>query len=348
MTLSTLRMRSPASYRNIEGALHSVRNYTLGLLERFTWDDFTIIAPDNVPDATMPWQFIADKSFGAKQRLIRGDIKDGMRELGVINDNLVGLMKVCHPAMMVKLWRVCFTFYQIGYELKNFSLLYSFLRFIKCLVREHHGETHPLFFFLEAAFRVPREGFVDALHVLYRRTIIAMESRLGPRHAIVLHMWSNFLKQSNEAGVSLHELKERYDGLLEAAEKADESLSGSNSIAVLHGYLYTSYYNLNDEECSVRLAEKLFDRVRAQRHQDGRSQWSLPMQGFALAAKILAMINFESGTSAKGRRFLEEAIAVLQGGDWECRTRAVYLQDMLQQQHEVVQRTCTESARVEM
>jgi len=287
---SHVALQSPGRYRNVEIALHSLKNYTSGLFHIFTWDNFKVIPPAGAPDLTSKWQHIADQCFGAAELIVSGRVTDGGKTLNQVCDTLREVIRICDPAMMVKFWRICYRLYKTCFKIGDFLLVDIFLRYVRGLVRIYHGGDHPLFHILDAIIRTPREDLFDTLKVSYLRTIKEMESHLGEEHAIVLHMWSNYLKYFDTQGLlhTLYILK--YRRLLEAAE-SQFGLTGETTIVVLHGFMYAEYYNFHDRIMSADLALKLYSRVKGMPCLQEEPWWCLPTQSFALAAKLLAIFS---------------------------------------------------------
>ncbi|RYP67548.1 hypothetical protein DL770_008599 [Monosporascus sp. CRB-9-2] len=142
------------------------------------------------------------------------------------------------------------------------------------------------------------------------QTINAVESRLGPHHATVLHMWSNYLKQFEGQAMDRQTLRERYEILLQIVEMSNEP-TGENTISTLHGFMYASHYNLNDRDLTIELATKLYARVQAMPYMQVKPYWCLPTQSFALAAKLLADLSRESGQLQECHTYLGDAVEIL-------------------------------------
>jgi hypothetical protein len=255
-------------------------------------------------------------------------VVEGRKTLDQVCDKIREVVRFCDPAMMVKFWRICYRLYRSCCGIGDFLLLNTFLRYVRGLVQIYHGRDHPLFQLLDALVRAPQDELLDTLKVSYLRTIKAMESRLGQQHAVVLNMWSNYLKHWNSEGLAHSLYMQRYRSLLDTAER-QFGPTGENTIAVLHGFMYSGYYNLNDRILTVDLALRLYSRVKSMPCLQEVPWWCLPTQGFALAAKLLAIISLEAGQTGDCRRYLEVAIIRLGRGDRECRTRALMLTDML-------------------
>jgi hypothetical protein len=321
-------LQSPGRYWNVEITLHSLRDYTSGLFNIFTWDKFKVVPLAGAPDLALKWQYIADQCFGATELITSGCVTDGVKTLNQVCDTLREVIRFGDPAMIVKFWRICYRLYKTCSKTGNFLLVDNFLRYVRGLVGIYHGRDHPLFQMLDSIIRTPREDLFDTLKVSYLRTIKEMESHLGEEHAIVLHMWSNYLKYFDTQGLSYALYISRYRRLLEAAE-SQFGLTGETTIAVLHGFMYAEYYNIHDRIISSDLALKVYSRVKDMPCLQEEPWWCLPTQSFALAAKLLAIFSREDGQFDSCQRYLEEAIAKLGCGDRECRTRALMLANML-------------------
>jgi hypothetical protein len=206
--------RSPDRYRNVEVILHSARSYTCGLFDIFTWITYKIIPPAGQPDLTSAWQDISDECFGATDLMKSGCTIEGTRRLHRVCDRLWKIVRHCDPSMMVKIWRIFYCLYKYCSWKRDFELINIFMRYMKSLAEISHGEHHPLFQLFDTMLKGSEDGLLDTLQVSYLGTIIAMESRLGQHHAVVLNMWSNYLKYWPNGGLIRSLVIDKYPYML--------------------------------------------------------------------------------------------------------------------------------------
>jgi hypothetical protein len=93
--------------------------------------------------------------------------------------------------------------------------------------------------------------------------------------------------------------------------------------------MYASYYNLNCPVPSTALALELHSRAKTLPCLQERPWWCLSTQGFALAAKLLAILSMKDSKFEDSQELMEDAITRLALGDLECRTRAMMLSNIL-------------------
>ncbi|KAK0702941.1 Clr5 domain-containing protein [Lasiosphaeria miniovina] len=317
--------RTPA----VELALRSAGNYTQGLLNDFTWDNFTITSQAGRCDFAAQWQEIVDQCWGATELVLRKELPDGFNALQQMCAKLSDVVRFVSPAMMVKLWRLCYRLYKTCSKMGDgdFRLLREFLRYIRELMGHHHG-NHPLCLALDAISTAPGGELRDTLRVFYLITIRAMESRLGQHHSVVLNMWSNYLKYWEGDGLDSASFIQGYQALLGTSE-SEFGVIVESTVTVLHGFMYAAYYNLKDKALNKHLALELHSRVPQMPCLQGVPWWSVPTQGFALAAKLLATLSLEEGQIEASWSFIENAVNRLSQGDGECQTRSRMLKGIL-------------------
>jgi hypothetical protein len=292
--LLPLSPRAPDKYHTAEIVLSLTKHYVQGLLDIFTWDKFKIIPPQGVPDSSHLWQQISDQCYGATMLIKIGKIRDGLRRIGFICNELRTVVRFCDPAMMVKLWRICYRFHKTCSSLGNFQLFYEFLRYIRDLTQIYHGRNHPLFKLLDATIETPPDDLRGLVKAAYLRTITVMESCMGKENAVVLHMWSNYMHCENNPSPHSTTTIRRYEGLLLTTER-QEGLLAETTISVLHGFMYFTYYTLTDLSRTTSIALKIHHRAQLLPCFQGTPQWCLTTQAFALATKLLATISLHNG-----------------------------------------------------
>ena len=321
--------QTPNCFQYLEVVVSSVNDYASGLFGdgNWSWDRFQVMPPAETPNHTSAWQDIADQCFGASTLFVRGNISEGMKTLNLVCEKLREVARSSTPGLLVKFWRIVWYLYKPHQFFGDLRVLFKFLHYFRHLAQIFHPEAHPVFRLLDALVRVREEHLLDTLRVAYRRTIVSMEAHLGETHAIVIHMWSNYLKVWDCNGLAPTILTQRYQILLEDAE-SQVGPTGENTIVVLHGFLYAAYYNAADHNLAIKLSIALFDKVKAIYCLQERPTWSLAMQGFALAAKVLGTSSKEANQPTECSRYMKYAIITLARGDRECQTRALMLVDL--------------------
>lgn len=322
-------LQTPNCFEYLEAVIISVHEYASGMLldGKWSWDTFTIIAPAETPDYSSAWQDISDQCFGASTLFARGCISEGMKTLDHVCEKLREVARSNSPGLLVKFWRIVRYFYKTSQLFSNLRILFHFLGYFRQLVHIFHPRNHPLFRLLDALVRVRGEHLLDTLRVAYRRTIDSMEEPLGETHAVIVHMWSNYLKYWNYGGLAPTFLIPRYRFLLNEAESQAGPM-GENTIAVLHGFLYAAYYNAADPDLAIELSLKLFRRTKKMPCLQNKPTWSLATQGFALAMKVLGTLHQATNRLLEFHDDIEDAINLLARGDRECQTRSLMLADL--------------------
>jgi len=321
--------QTPNCFRYLEVVVTSVNDYASGLFDdgNWSWDRFQVMPPAETHNHTSAWQDIADQCFGASTFFAYGSISEGMKTLNHVCEKLREVTRSSTPGLLVKFWRIAWYLYKPHQFFGDLRILFGFLHYFRHLAHIFHPEAHPVFRLLDALVRVREEHFLGTLRVAYRQTIVSMEAHLGKTHAVVIHMWSNYLKHWDCNGLAPAILMQRYQILLEDAE-SQASPTGENTIVVLHGFLYAAFYNAADPNLAIKLSLALFDKVKTINCLQERPTWSLAMQGFALAAKVLGTSSKAANQPTECCRYMEDAILTLARGDRECRTRALMLADL--------------------
>ncbi|EED11879.1 hypothetical protein TSTA_110580 [Talaromyces stipitatus ATCC 10500] len=328
---SSLSIKSTETYRLQEVVLHSVHNFVFGLFETHRWtaDQFSIFPPSGSLDLSRMWQQLADQVFGARV-LIR---KLEMRHAGQTFRNIFHLLERAafspDPAMMVKFWRICLYFMDICASMNNYSLLNSFFQHYRSLLLTRYQENYPLVQLLGALAKVENEAMLRTLQIGYLKSIHSLKSFLRGDHAVVLSMWSNYIKHWGFDSLHPTELAASYRVLLTEADFRLGRCSNL-SISVLHQFTYSVFYNLHDDAMSFELAIDLLQRsqeVLSSLHPQW--QWGLEAQAFAFASKVVALIYGNQGSRVKAQKYYKEAISLFERGDRECRTRALMLANEL-------------------
>jgi hypothetical protein len=78
----------------------------------------------------------------------------------------------------------------------------------------------------------------------YLRTIHCLENRLAFGNALVLSIWSNYMKCGHQA-LPADLLTLRYATVLQAARHSFTP-TGTRTIEILHDYVYAAYYSAED------------------------------------------------------------------------------------------------------
>lgn len=319
----------PNCFQYLEAVIICVHDYASGLLVdgNWSWDMYKFIAPAETPDYSSAWQDISDQCFGASTLFARGSTPEGMKTLDHVCEKLRNIARSNTPSLLVKFWRIVWYLYKPNEVFGNLRILFGFLDYFRHLVHIFHPTNHPLFRLLDALVRVREEYIFDTLRVAYRRTIVSMEESLGESHSVIAHMWSNYFKHWNCDGLDPTFLIPRYRILLNDTESQSGPMA-ENTIAVLHGFLYTAYYNAADPDLAIELSLKLFRRTKKMPCIQNGPTWSFATQGFALSVKVLGTLYKATNRLPECHCDIEDAIVLLARGDRECRTRSLMLANL--------------------
>lgn len=327
-----LALRSPDRFLYPEAILKSIDDYAFGIFGngKWSWDSFQILPPDGVFDNMSAWQHISDQCFGASTLFRHRQLKRGMTTIHDVCAKLSQVVQMISPGMLVKLWRIAMTLHRTGRHFGDSGILSAFLRHFQASSGNVYHESHPVSRLADAMVKIPEEEVPDTLAVAYKRAIMAMQGYLGLTHSVILHMWSNYHKSFDKNGLDPTNLLSRYQKLLNIAEK-QKGLLDEDTITVLHGFLYGTYYNAGDSKQAMKLSIEMTHRVKQMSCVKETPKWCLPTQGFAMATKILGLLYQASGDREKCCFYMEDAILILSRGDRECKTRAVMLVQILRE-----------------
>lgn len=331
-----IRPRLSSSVRLSEGhtdqraVMNFAEVYVYGLFDTFSFSSnlFDIIVPAGTPDHSMDWQLISDECFGAVTLLAEGKHLESRQTFNILCERLQKIIGSNDCAMIIKLWPICIRLYKTGLPLGDFSMLGRFLHFFQRLALKAYPQNHPIPNLLKVLRQTPAKELLKILQTGYLRTIHCLENRLGFGNAVVLSTWSNYMKKCNHQALPADALTSRYHYVLQEAESSFTP-TATRTIEILHGYTYAAYYNNNDSALTWDLSLKMVDLADSSELMGGRPEWCLATQGYAMAAKLLYVLSEDIGHGETGITILRSAIARLQQGDRECRTRALMLSSIL-------------------
>ncbi|RKK85190.1 hypothetical protein BFJ68_g17295 [Fusarium oxysporum] len=226
--------------------------------------------------------------------------------------------------MIIKLWPICLRLYQAGLKLNNFAMLEHFLHFFWRLALHRYPHGHPIPSLLKVLCQASTEELFNIVQVGYLRTIHCLERSLGFGNAVVLSVWSNYLKKADDQALPASALTSRYESVLQEAQNSFTP-TGTRTIEILHEYTYAAYYNDNDYDLTWNLASQMINLAESFELMDDHPEWCLATQGYAMAAKLIYVLSEQTSHEDQGTVILRSAISRLELGDRECRTRALML-----------------------
>jgi hypothetical protein len=302
--------------------------FVYGLFDTFNFSSnlFDIIVPPGIPDFLPAWQQISDECFGVTTLLEEGQYPESRQTFNILCERLKNIFGSNDCGMIIVIWPICIRLHQTGQLHNNFALLEYFLDLLRFLAHQRYPSGHPIPNLLKFLRQTPTQDRFEILRVGYLRTIHCFERRAGFGNAVVLSMWSKYLKRFNSQELPASALTCRYESVLQEAQNSFTN-TGTRTIEILHGYIYAAYYNANDEMLTWNLAFKMVDG--AWPVGLNQPEWCLATQGYAMAAKLLYAVSEQTGHGNQGEAMLCSAITRLACGDRECRTRALMLANML-------------------
>ncbi|KAF5719531.1 subunit P of phosphatidylinositol n-acetylglucosaminyltransferase [Fusarium mundagurra] len=301
--------------------------FVYGLFDTFNFSSnlFDIIVPLGVPDHSPVWQQISDECFGVTTLLEEGQYEESRQTFNILCERLKDVFGSNDCGMIIVLWPICIRLHQTGQLHNNFALLEYLLDLLRFLAHRRYPSGHPIPNLLKVLRQTPAEELLEILRAGYLGTIRSLERRVGFGNAVVLSMWSKYLKRFDGQELPANALTSRYENVLREAENSFTK-TGTRAIEILHGCIYAAYYNANNWRLTWDLA---FEMVkRAELVGLDQPHWCLATQGYAMAAKLLYTISEQTGHGNEGETILWDAITRLASGDRECRTRALMLAKM--------------------
>ncbi|KAF4456174.1 subunit P of phosphatidylinositol N-acetylglucosaminyltransferase [Fusarium austroafricanum] len=302
--------------------------YSLFDTLNFSSNLFDIVVPLGTPDYLSVWQQISDECFGVITLLEEGDHIESRQTFIILCQRIKSILGSNDCGMIIFLWPICIRFQQAGLPLNNFTLLEAFLDFLQVLARERYPAGHPIPGLLKILRQTPADERFNILKMGFLRTIHCLERRIGFGNAIVLSMWSKYLKRCDYHGLPASAITSRYDSVLQEARRSFTP-TGTRTIEILHGYIYAAYYNANDDMLTWTLASEMVHLAESTELMSDQPSWCMATQGYALAAKLLHSLSEQTGHGNQGTVILSSAVARLESGDRECRTRAMMLTRIL-------------------
>ncbi|TVY74413.1 hypothetical protein Focb16_v005040 [Fusarium oxysporum f. sp. cubense] len=302
--------------------------FVYGLFDTFHFSSnlFDITVPPGVPDHLPAWQQISDECFGVTTLLEEGQYPESRQTFNILCERLKTIFGINDCGMIIVIWPICIRLHQTGLLYKSFALLEYFLDLLRFLAHQRYPSGHPIPNLLKVLRQTPVEERLEILRVGYLCTIRSLERRVGFGNAVVLSMWSKYLKRFNSQELPASALTSRYESVLEEAQ-ISFTVTGTRAIEILHGYIYAAHYNANNQMLTWDLASLMVDRAWSVGLD--QPQWCLVTQGYAMAAKLLYAVSEQTGHGNQGEAILWSAITWLASGDRECRTRALMLANML-------------------
>ncbi|KAF5968656.1 subunit P of phosphatidylinositol n-acetylglucosaminyltransferase [Fusarium bulbicola] len=301
--------------------------FVYGLFDTFNFSSnlFDIVVPSGVPDHSPVWQQISDECFGVTTLLEEGQYVESQQTFNILCQRLKDVFGSNDCGMMIVLWPICLRLHQTGQLHNNFALLEYLLDLLRFLAHQRYPSGHPVRSLLKVLRQTSAEERLEILRVGYLQTIRALERRVGFGNAVVLSMWSKYLKRFNGQELPTSALTSRYENVLQEAERSFTE-TGTRAIEILHGYIYAAYYNANNQMLTWDLASKMVERTSLVGLD--YPEWCLATQGYAMAVKLLYTLSEQTGHSHEAEEMLLTAITRLASGDRECRTRARMLANM--------------------
>ncbi|KAF5608516.1 subunit P of phosphatidylinositol n-acetylglucosaminyltransferase [Fusarium pseudoanthophilum] len=301
--------------------------FVYGLFDTFNFSSnlFDIIVPLGVPDHSPVWQQISDECFGVTTFLEDGQYEESRQTFNILCERLKGVFGSNDCGMIIVLWPICIRLHQTGQLHNNFALLEYFLDLLRFLAQRRYPSGHPIPNLLKVLRQTPAEERLEILRVGYLGTIRSLERRVEFGNAVVLSMWSKYLKRFDGQELHASALTSRYENVLQEAENSF-TRTGTRAIEILHGSIYAAYYNAKNQMLTWDLASEMVER--AELVGLDQPQWCLATQGYAMAAKLLYTVSEQTGHGNEGQIILWDAITRLASGDRECQTRALMLAKM--------------------
>jgi hypothetical protein len=277
------------------------------------------------------WADLDDRFFGASVLIERSSVSEGFATLDSIFREMKPLVadNVSQPAIMVEFWPICHRIDGICRRVDDYNLMYAFLRYFRDLVGGYVGRKHPLFELLDALSYVEQRYMMPTLRLGYMKAIRCLESLIGADHAIVLNMWSNYVKYWDNQSINQEAFAANFTRLVEAAE-ARFGRCARETVRILHSFLYAMFYSSDDKRLAWKLAEDLVERTGSLLSITQEIKWGVETLGFAFASKVLALLSLDFGERDSFSTSLDRAIRRLKTGDRECRTRAIMLSEDLE------------------
>ncbi|KAF5987284.1 subunit P of phosphatidylinositol n-acetylglucosaminyltransferase [Fusarium coicis] len=301
--------------------------FIYGLFDTFNFSSnlFDIIVPLGVPDHSPVWQQISDECFGVTTLLDEGQYEDSRQTFDILCERLKDVFGSNDCGMIIILWPICIRLHQTRELRNNFALLEYLLDLLRFLAHQRYPSGHPIPNLLKVLRQTPAEERLEILRVGYLGTIRSLERCVGFSNAVLLSMWSKYLKRFNGQELHASALTSRYENVLQEAENAFTK-TGIRAIEILHGSIYAAYYIANNQMSTWNLASEMVKRVEAVGLD--QPQWCLATQGYAMAAKLLYTVSEQTGHGNEGETILWNAITRLASRDRECHTRALMLANM--------------------
>ncbi|KAF3023554.1 hypothetical protein E8E14_010314 [Neopestalotiopsis sp. 37M] len=335
---TTIRPRIATSLSKNEAeevVILAVGNYVAGLFESQGWvgDGISISLQSGEADQSTAWQNLSDECFSAAKLIEDKKINLAFEKFNQMCAKLEELIVYDDLGMMIKLWRILLRVHCTCKGIGHYGLLRTFLGYLNALAKKKHRHGHPMRQLLAALFRLSdedkdRDELISMLKLGYLKAIKSIEKKVGEANPVTLHMWSNYLKTCDQYGLPSETLLRRFQDALGTAEAAYGQF-GPATVEILHKYMYSAYYNACNGRLSCELASILLQRASRLDCIQNTPSWCLPTQGFALAAKILALSQIEAGDLASAKSCVKDASLILMKGDSPCQARASLLMDLI-------------------
>ncbi|KAG7408188.1 hypothetical protein Forpe1208_v011837 [Fusarium oxysporum f. sp. rapae] len=168
-------------------------------------------------------------------------------------------------------------------------MLEHFLHFFWRLALHRYPHGYPIPSLLKVLCQASTEELFNIVQVGYLRTIHCLERSLGSGNAVVLSVWSNYMKKADDQALPASALTSRYESVLQEAQNSFTP-TGTRTIEILHGYTYAAYYNANNYDLAWNLASQMINLAESFELMDDHPEWCLATQGYAMAAKLLILV----------------------------------------------------------
>ncbi|CZR58743.1 uncharacterized protein PAC_08635 [Phialocephala subalpina] len=234
--------------------------FDLGNKNHWTFDTFRFYPPSSTQDDAEYWQRLSDRCYSASSSLVRmrskrqfdAKIPDFFQQL----TSLPGT-NILSPHIMAIFWQICLTLRGMCSKGRGGNLVRKFLRSLKAAIITKSGLEHPVVKIIDSIHEATPHDFRKKssnefkylLSVGYERTLTRLEEVIGKGHAIVLHMWSRYLRYWDRTAVEPRSFLAAHLQLFIYAESSSD-VQSSTSIAILLGYTYAAYYS--DRECGLQ------------------------------------------------------------------------------------------------
>ncbi|KAI3394361.1 hypothetical protein diail_2872 [Diaporthe ilicicola] len=321
-------------FRHHERLIDSIDRFTYGIFSKGSkgWSHSisAFLTPTGIPSpSTHHWRILAGRFYSASC-LVRADLH-GKAEAAfeqMLNDFQAWC--ICpHPAFIVVFWRVCLGVLGINSHLPRSK---PFRRFLKAIqVSQDAGS--PVITIVDSLDRLDPEDLRDALRVGYVKAIRTLTAVIGDENVMVLDMVSFFCRFFTTPYLLRETLKAKLEHVLGQVDEV-HNRSSTEWVAIQYSSAYASYYARN--EC-----KKAFDQATDLRKTVAQlpclakpAYWSLETEAFSWASNVIAQEHRAQVKRAGGPMnapdeyakccaSLQSAIMMLEGGDGECRARAL-------------------------